>query len=405
MKTSETISLVENGIIPESIPQEKLTELHSEMIKVMKEIRKTTPQLNVIENQAKLSEIWEGCIDGNPIKRVIIYLRSSGCFWAIKTKPAGEPNLNAGCLDCEHSLLGTTFGKSISVNSYIEQFLGEYKKFNFKNYPMLCVYNEGNFFNERELPVEARREILKIIGADPNIKVVVIESLPEFIKEKVMLETTTLLGNKRLEVGIGLESSNQTVRKLCVNKPYTLRQFEEIVPVIKRYAHLLTYVMIKPSFLTEAEALNDALLTVKYAFDVGAQIVSLEPVNIGEFAMSGVLNKIGYYRPAWLWTVLEVAKLSHNLIETRIGGYQFAPNYKRFAQNCNNCTMMIKDAIRQFNSTYEIKTLEDLNCKCKIEWENELNKTYPPLIERLPEVLRHLKHYLKNLNNNYVHYE
>jgi hypothetical protein len=369
---------------------QRVTKLRGEVATIMKQIRATTPRIPVSPDKAKDTEVWEGYFNGQSIKRVIIYLRSSGCFWAIKTK-MGSPEFKAGCLDCEHSVAGTTFGTPISAASYIRQFVTEYEKFDFSRYPMLSIYNEGNFFNEREIPKEARREILRIIAADPNIKALIVESLPQFLTDEVLRESKEILGDKHVEIGIGVESANPLVRNLCVNKPFTLENFEKIAETVNRYFNLLAYVLVKPSFLTESEALEDAIKTVQYAFNVGVRVISIEPINIGEYAMSGALNRLGLYQPAWLWTVIEVAKVALNLGEVRIGGYQFAPKYEHFARNCEVCTMVVKDAIRQFNATNDPRYFQDLDCTCKADWKAELQKKAPPLMDRISYALAQLR--------------
>jgi len=357
----------------------------------MKQIRETTPRVPVSPDKAKGSEVWEGYFAGQPIERVIIYLRSSGCFWAMKIKPDGRTEFKPGCLDCEHSVAGTTFGRPISVVDYIKQFVSEFEKYDFSKYPMLCLYNEGNFFNEKELPKEARLDILKIIAGDPNIKAVVLECLPEFITEEVLQETAEILGDRYVEIGIGLESADPLVRALCVNKSFTLEKFEETAQLVNRYFNLLAYVLVKPSFLTEAEALEDAIKTVRYAFNTGAKVISIEPVNIGEHAMSGALSRLGLYRPAWLWTVIEIAKAAFDLGKVRIGGYQFAPRYENFARNCEVCTMAVKEAIRQFNATNDPRSLQELDCACKAEWRAELERQYTPLLDRIADAVTQLQ--------------
>lgn len=368
----------------------QVKHLRAEIASVMKKIRSYTPRINYSSELAKASEVWEGYFDGHSIERVIIYLRSSGCFWAINTIK-GKTEFKAGCLDCEHSVAGTTFGQPISPAAYVKQFVSEYSKYDFSMYPMLCLYNEGNFFNEKELPREARIDILKLIASEPNIKAVVLECLPEFITEKVLDETKNILGNKYVEIGIGLESADQLIRSVCVNKSFTLEKFESTAALVNRYFNLLAYILVKPSFLTEAEALQDAIDATRYAFNHGVQVVSLEPLNIGEHAMSGALSRLGLYRVPWLWTVVEVAKEAFKLGEIRVGGYQFAPRYENHAQNCEVCTMTVKDAIRKFNATNDIQYLSKLDCVCKSSWEAELSKKYPPLLERVETTLKQLE--------------
>ncbi len=376
-----------------------LRDLRFELGNIMKWIRAQTPQLRVSTEEAKGSEVWEANYQGRATERVIIYLRSSGCVWAVKQGKDGKPIFKAGCLDCEHSLAETTFGTPVSAESYVQQFLGAYNRYDFSDYRVLCLYNEGNFFNNRELPAEARRTILRIIAADPHIEAIVVESLPQFITDEVLRETKEILGDKYLEIGIGLESADPIVRSLCVNKSFSLQKFEEAAALVNRYFNLLAYVLVKPSFLTEREAFHDAMKTVEYAFSAGAKVVSIEPISIGEHSMAGVLARIGLYRTAWLWTVLEVSKAAYKFGEVRIGGYQFAPSYEHHARNCANCTPRVKQAIREFNSTNDIRLLEDLSCECRMEWKVELQKEYLSLFDRVSDAILRLRAYQEQQGN------
>jgi radical SAM enzyme (TIGR01210 family) len=371
-----------------------LRDLKLDILAVMRSIRSVTRPLNPgPPDSAKGSEIWEGNLGGKPAKRAIIYLRSSGCAWAIR-RGRDELAFLAGCLDCEHSVADTTYGVPISAKLYIKQFMAEYQKHDFQDIPILCVYNEGNFFNEEELPAEARREILRVIGADRGIRRLILESLPEYITEEVLLDTKRLLGAVELEVGIGLESADPNVRALCVNKSYSLAIFQSVSARVRKHCRLLTYVLVKPSFLTEREALDDSIRAVRFAFETGTDAVSIEPVSIGTYTMAGVLNRVGLYRPAWLWTVLEVAKAGYPLGEIRIGGYQFAPSYAQHARNCDICTPRIKDRVKHFNATHQFADLVGESCGCLTEWRDELTRVYPPLEERIATALVIIRKYL-----------
>ena len=61
-----------------------------------------------------------------------------------------------------------------------------------------------------------------------------------------------------MEIGVGLESSNPMTRDLCVNKSYRPDMFEKLVKKVRKHCRLLAYVLIKPSFLTEKEGLDDS---------------------------------------------------------------------------------------------------------------------------------------------------
>jgi radical SAM enzyme (TIGR01210 family) len=333
--------------------------------------------------KAKGSEIWEGNLDGEPANRLIIYLRSSGCSWVVDSN---NPNrFHAGCLDCEHSITDTTYGVPISTANYFRQFIQEFEHYDLQTCPVLCLYNEGSFFNEQELPADARRQILKHIAANGHVKRLVLESLPEYLTESVLIETKELL--RGVELGVGLESSDQTIRELCINKPYSLKSYEKMAQMVRRHCRLLAYILLKPSFLTENEALEDTLSTISYAFQIGVDAVSIEPISPGTYTMSGILHYLEIYKSAWLWSVLECAKVAANHGEVRIGGYQFAPSYLHHSNNCEKCTVQVKNDIRNFNETYRLDFLSKTSCACLEIWKQELAREYPPLESRIPEQL------------------
>jgi hypothetical protein len=384
-----TVRPIERQLDRNDSAAKNTSELHRRTCKVMSQIRKQTPHVQVDTQTAKASETWEGNLNGEPVERVVIYLRSSGCEWAINPK---TKEVRPGCFDCEHSIRDTTFGEPISEDDYVEQFQQEFVKYDWTNYPILCLYNEGSMFNQKELPQNAFRRMLELIAATPEIKFVILESSPEYITPAKLTEISEILSEKIVEVGIGLETANTDIRQLCVNKKYTLQQFEQAVDLLHQFKmRALAYVLIKPSFLNECEALEDAKETVDYAFNIGVDAISLEPISVSEYAMSGVLHKAGHYRPAWLWTVLEVAQYAHPKGETRLGGYQFAPSYERHAQNCDKCTIGIKKAIAAYNSTYDIDLLQHHDCECKSDWQQEIKSLQLPLKKRIENHLNWLE--------------
>ena len=90
-------------------------------------------------SQIGRSSIKEGYLNGEPIQRVIFYLRGCGCKWALSK--------DGGCLMCGH-YTGTSMGRKISPHHFIVQFKTEFLKYDFRQYPMICIYNAGSFLNE-----------------------------------------------------------------------------------------------------------------------------------------------------------------------------------------------------------------------------------------------------------------
>jgi radical SAM enzyme (TIGR01210 family) len=357
----------------------------------MKELRSRMKSEKVDSSTAKGSEPWSDFYDNKAVKRLIIYLRSSGCRWAISVRK-NSIELLPGCFDCEHSLAGSTFGKKIPARQYITQFERALQGHNLDLHPVLCVYNEGNFFNEEELPREARLAILNRIAQIDSVKSVIVESLPAYLTSKNLSEAKHILGSRNFEVGIGLESANPTIRKLCVNKSYSLEEFKKAVELVKCCnAQVLAYVLLKPAFLYEIEAIRDAVAAAQYAFETGVNYVSIEPVNISNFNMSGELNRISKYRSCWLWSVIEVVRQASEFGTVRLGGEQFQPQYTRHAFNCEKCNKVFYDAFQVYNSSHNIDVLLSLECECRGEWLKDLEVQRQPLLQRVNDWINQLK--------------
>ena len=380
----------------EVMSKSNIDKLHSRICKIMIQIRKSTPRTAVDSNVAKGSDLWNGRSHGKEVKRLVIYLRSRGCAWVVGKKMNGKTHFKPGCFDCEHSISGTTFGDYIKPKSFVNQFTNELKKYDKDRIPILCIYNEGNFFNEAELPEESRIDILKAVNKCTYVETLIVESLPRFLTPTKLAQTRDVLGDKNVEIGIGLESSDEVIRKLCINKPDSLQEFTKAIEIIKPYFKVLAYVLVKPSFLSEREAVIDGVNTIKYAFSQGVDVVSIEPVNISDHNLSGYLNRLGLYRPVWLWSIVEMLRKTHALGHIRVGGYQFEPKYRWHSYNCPKCTKPVLNLMNQFNATGKLHDILNAKCKCLELWSTEMNQNHLPLLDRIVNEIEQLEFFLNN---------
>ena len=327
---------------------------------VLKNIRKIMPRQKHDLSRAAYSEVKVGYLNNKAIERVIVVLRSSGCAWALK--PEG------GCSMCGH-LVGTTQGVGVEPELLKKQFLEQLNSYEFQNYPMLCLYNSGSFFNSDELPPEIRRDILKSIAKVQDIKCVILESRPEFVNSEVLNEIEDILGNRRVEVGVGLETLTEDIRDLCLNKGMSTAEFlKASKKIAKSSAKLLAYVLIKPPFLNEQVGYKEAVRTAKFAFDSGVDVISFEPVSIQDFTLIHYLYEARQFRPPWVWSVFKVAQETAHLGEIRLGGFEFMPVPKIFAHNCDNCNPSVIKALERFNCSADVNWLSGQSCECRQRW-------------------------------------
>jgi radical SAM enzyme (TIGR01210 family) len=314
----------------------------------------------------KAVEVWQDNIDGHPVdERLIVYMRSSGCVFALNT---------GGCSMCAHCLIGTTLGQPIASEDYVAQFRSAYEAAGPSRFEVVCVYNEGNILNERELPREALKRILSMIRSHGFARRVILESRPEYITNRTAEIVRVAVGpDVQVEVGIGLESVNDMLRNVVMQKALTRPAYERAVLCLRSHnIRPLTYVILKPPFVTEAQALTEAIASGTYAFSVGSSVVSIEPLGVQPFTIVHTLYKAGLYTPARLWTVLEVAKYLSRLGEVRIGGEQFAPVPPERPRNCPRCTERVLASIRHYNLAQNINVFDGLACPCRVLWLQEV---------------------------------
>lgn len=328
---------------------------------VLKSIRKIMPKQKHDLSRAAYSEVKVGYLHNKAIERVIVVLRSSGCAWALQ--PEG------GCSMCGH-LVGTTQGKNVDHGLLKKQFQEQLTRYDFRNYPMLCLYNSGSFFNPDELPAETRIDILKSIAKVENIKSVIFESRAEYVNSEVLEEIEYILGDRRVEIGIGLETLADDVRDLCLNKGMVTEEYLGASRTIaKSSSKLLTYVLIKPPFLSEQDGYNEAVKTASFAFDSGTDVVSFEPVSVQDYTLTHYLYEASMFRPPWIWSVFKVAQETAHLGEIRLGGFEFMPVPKIFAHNCDGCNRSVIKALDKFNCSSDAKQLLGHSCECQQQWE------------------------------------
>ncbi len=333
---------------------------------------------------AKPTETRREIFNGTYHKRAVVFLMSNGCEWALKDAH--------GCTMCGHLGKQTRQLQSIPAEDFIHQFSEEFDRVDFKEFPLLNIYNNGSFLNDREIPPRARKEILEKVESNPHIKMVVIETRPEFVTEKKILQIKELLPHKHVEIAIGLELQNNTYRKLCLNKGFPLKTYDAAAAIITRHLHLRSYVFIKPPFLTEKESIDEAVRTVNHAFEVGSTTVSLEACTIQDYTLVKYLYDRQMYTPPRLWSIIDVVKrCAPNGKKLLIGLFKFYPSPNAVPYNCPKCSDRVMEAIVQYNSTLDVTALDNLHCSCKNQWQEALQKDPQPFENNLSEILETLK--------------
>ncbi|MGY5874630.1 MAG: archaeosine biosynthesis radical SAM protein RaSEA [Candidatus Thorarchaeota archaeon] len=296
-----------------------------------------------------------------------IVLGTIGCSHAL-----GE---SGGCTMCSYLLDGSS--DSVSSEELLNQFSNALKEVKDIEHSLsIKIYTSGSFLDTEEVPHETRVDIVATIAKNTRVREVVIESRPEFITDESLSELRTLLGDRHIEMGIGLESSSDWIRNICINKGFSTEDFKNAVNIAQKYnIGTRAYVLLKPPFLTERDALLDSLQTIKDSIEMGVTTVSMNPVNVQKSTLVEQLWSRGLYRPPWLWTVIEVLREAKTAVgeSVNIVCDPVAAGKVRGTHNCGTCDEAIVQSIRKFSLSQDVSDLQSHDCGCKKTWLHILN--------------------------------
>ncbi len=289
-------------------------------------------------------------LDGKIVETGVIIFQTTGCSHFHR----------GGCSMCGYNI-GSS--ENISPKDISKQFaraieeLGEIE--------LLKVYTSGSFLDECEIPVEQADQVLRHC-ADHHTRLL-FESRPEYVTSDTL--DRVLRTHDQIELALGLESANDSVLKYSINKGFTVKDYDDAVRLLTdKRVDIRTYVLLKPPFLTEAEAVADAKATIIHAAK-NSKIVSLNPVNVQKGTLVERLWKNWAFRPPWLWSVLDVLKSSKDsgkkVICDPTGGGK-----ERGAHNCGKCDDVILDSIKAYSQTHDASRLGAPECDCKEIWKS-----------------------------------
>lgn len=279
-----------------------------------------------------------------------------------------------GCTMCSYLLDGTE--KPPTDEQITTQFNQAMTRLADASGPLAVkIYTSGSFLDPSEVSLDARSRIVQMISEDNRIAEVVIESRPEYVTNEVMDELRRSLGDRTIEIGIGLESSNDAIRQMCVNKGFDISDFKNAIEITRDHQiGVRAYVLLKPPFLSEQNALQDTIRTISDCTLMGVSTVSVNPVNVQKHTLVEELWSKGEYRPPWLWSLLEVLKKGRSILDSRINLIcdPVAAGKARGVHNCGKCDKVIVDAIRSFSFSQDPTRLEGFQCECLSQWKHIL---------------------------------
>jgi len=230
---------------------------------------------------------------------------------------------------------------------------------------LIKIYTSGSFLDEREVPAETRQAIAETFG---DRKRIVLESLPDFVDHQKITDFTEQ--GLAVDIAVGLETATDRIRHDCVNKYFDFADFENACATAKEAgAGVKAYLLMKPPFLSEREARDDMIDSVRRCADVeGCHTVSMNPCNVQQFTMVNELFREGGYRPPWLWSVADVLERTAD-IDAIVISDPVGHGSDRGAHNCGECDDRVQKAIKDFDLRQDPSVFEQVGCECERTWE------------------------------------
>jgi hypothetical protein len=294
-------------------------------------------------------------------RALVIILRTVGCGWARRS----------GCSMCGY--LKDSSPKPASTKNLLMQIDKAMKNYNGEE--IVKIFTSGSFLDYEEIPREAQKMIfekIKMKTKAEKMKKLSIESRPEFVTDRIQ-ELSAIIEPSSLEISIGLESASDFILENSINKGFSFNDWEKAAKKVLGYGcKLKTYLLIKPLFLTEKEAIDDCVKSASMVAPLSTTI-SFNPVNVQSHTLVEYLWKRNEYRPPWLWSIVEILKKSSKLAKKKriqcdvVGGGK-----ERGAHNCGKCDKKFLMAIKNFSLSQDVSSFGKLDCECEEEWLDSL---------------------------------
>ena len=287
------------------------------------------------------------------VSAFVLILKTRGCYWADEK----------GCSMCGYSK--DTLGRSATPEELAEQLRRALARY--RDEPYVKIYTSGSFLDDREVDAESRAAIVRAFAG--RARRLLFETLPEFATAERLGPLHGAFPGE-LEVALGLETTDPTVLARFVHKNAPPRDYLDAGDRVRALGlRAKAYLLLKPPYLTESEAIADVVRSIGEAaahFDA----LSVNPVHIQNGTVVEWLYHRGRYRPPWLWSV--VAALSEGAGrrgKARLVSFPTAGGLARGPHNCGACDARVLRAIEAASLAQRFEELSGLECACRAGWD------------------------------------
>jgi radical SAM enzyme (TIGR01210 family) len=241
---------------------------------------------------------------------------------------------------------------------------------------LVKLYTSGSFFDPVEVPIEVRAAAGDLFRG----KLVIVETRPEYVQKDGLEEFISRIDDGTwktpIYVAIGIETASDQIREKSICKGFSYEQYECAArEAVRAGAGVKGYLLMKPLFLSEREAVDDMHRSIG-ALASSAELISMNPCTVQRRTELEFYWKRGAYRPPYLWSILSVIRDApvHITVDPLGGGDPRGPH------NCGRCDREIIRGIRDYSLSGDRALIQELlliPCSCKREWEYVMDQEMP----------------------------
>ncbi|MCK5605951.1 hypothetical protein KAR91_28900 [Candidatus Pacearchaeota archaeon] len=271
---------------------------------------------------------------GGPDRRAIIGIRTKGCSYA--------RSYWGGCSVCGH-VSSTLWNESFSELEITNDFMRSIEAVRKSKVRTVCLYTSGSFFDPYELSISIRKKILIEISAIPSVRSIVIESLPPFITPENLYNMRAIVPNKKIILGIGLDSSDDIVRSILFQRQIPLSDYVSAIQLCQQFNIGTTgYVVLGHPLMRISDSIADSAASIRWLFTMGISKVSIEPIALQPSTIQQYLWTKGLYKLPTIWDIVSLLQACQSTLinhpnDITLGGQIFTPLPSASLSVCESC--------------------------------------------------------------------
>ncbi len=309
----------------------------------------------------------------NSMKEKYIVEDAGNCYRIIINNFCEWQQKSGGCTMCNYSQR-VKFRVTDVLVDMAENIFYEIRNIN-KKYDRVKLYVNGSFFNEAELKKENAFSFLRELRNKFEINTICVETRPEYISRKKLLEYIAATELK-FEICFGIESTNDKIRNLSLHKGLKIDSFYSLCQEISDLCKVKVYILVKPPFISEKEAIQDVVNSIKDLVNHGITAITYTPIAVQKNTLLEFLLQENLYRPVWIWSLIEIntqlVSLHKKYPEIRLAGLEYYPNPIQTYYNCEICSSTLSALLEDNHNITWDDIHEENRCSCYKEWLQQL---------------------------------